>query len=89
MAKYEITLVFDKDNKKIIDGFRKYFEELKVKVVKEEDWGVKPLAYPIKKREEAGYFYFEIEVDTKKIKKLEDKIKLEEGLLRYLVVRVK
>lgn len=87
MAKYEITFLFDKGNKKVVERLKSYISESKAKIVKEEDWGVKSLAYPIKKHTEAAYLYYEIELDTKNIKNLEEKIKLEEELLRYLVVR--
>lgn len=88
MAKYEITFVFEKSNKKIAERLKKYINLAKAKIIKEEDWGVKPLAYPIKKFTEAAYIYFEFETDPKGIKILEDKIKLEEELLRHLLVKV-
>ena len=87
MAKYELTFIYDKSNKKIIERLKSYINSVKAKVVKEEDWGVKPLAYPIKKFTEAAYIYFEIEIDPGKLKKLEEKIKVEEELLRHLLVR--
>jgi len=88
MAKYEVTFIYDKSNKKIVERLKSYIDSAKAKVTKEEDWGVKPLAYPIQKLTEAAYLYFEIEADTKGVKTLEEKIKLEEELLRHLLVRV-
>jgi small subunit ribosomal protein S6 len=88
MAKYEITFVFSKDNKILVEALKKDLESAKAKIIKEEDWGVKPLAYPIDKKTEAAYLYFEVEIEPAKIKKLEEKLRLEEALIRHLIVRV-
>ncbi|MGI5827506.1 MAG: 30S ribosomal protein S6 [Patescibacteria group bacterium] len=88
MAKYELTFVFDKKNKELPKRLEDFIKSAKAKVIKEEDWGVKSLAYPINKLEEAKYLYFKVEAEPKTIKELEEKIRLEEDLLRSLVVRV-
>lgn len=58
------------------------------KIGKEDLWGVRDLAYPIK-RQTKGYFAnFEIETSPKNVKGIDKTLKLEEDILRYLVVRV-
>lgn len=87
MSIYEITFIFDKDQKELPKKLEKYIKDSGGKVQKKDDWGVKSLAYPIKKHEEAHFLYFEVEMDTEMVKTLERKIQLDEELLRYLVVK--
>ena len=56
-------------------------------VVKEDLWGVKNLAYPIKKQISGYYAHFEIQADPKDAKDLDKSLKVEEDVLRYLIVR--
>jgi len=57
------------------------------KVVKEDFWGNKDLAYPIKRQSKGFYAHFEISADPKGAKGLDKTLKLEEDILRYLLVR--
>jgi small subunit ribosomal protein S6 len=86
MKKYEATFIFTKENKKLAESIEAHLKAIGAKVGKKDDWGVKPLAYPIKKLTEAAYLYFEFETEPAKIKDLETKLKLEESLLRRLIV---
>lgn len=87
MQKYEITFLFDKKHKDFDKELEKMLESVKAKIVKKEDWGVKKLAYPIKKLTEAHYIFFEIEIDQKKVATLSNKIRLEERIIRDLMVK--
>ena len=59
------------------------------KVEKEDLWGVRDLAYPIKRQTKGFYAHFEIEADPKGAKGLDKILKLEEDVLRYLLIRAK
>lgn len=92
MRDYELTLVIDPDlgsdkQKDFLQKIKKTLEELKGKVNKTKEWGKRILAYPIKKKEMGYYFLWEINFDPTGLKKLEEKLKLEENLLRYLIVK--
>ncbi len=87
MQKYEITVLFDKKDKDIIEKVEKMLTSIKAKKVKKEDWGLKKLAYPIKKLTEANYVFFEAEIEQDKLADLAAKIKLEEGIIRSLIVK--
>ncbi|MDD5147716.1 MAG: 30S ribosomal protein S6 [Candidatus Daviesbacteria bacterium] len=56
-------------------------------VVKEDLWGVRALAYPINKQTSGYYAHFEIQADPKDAKGLDKSLKVEEDILRYLLVR--
>ena len=50
-------------------------------------WGVRQLAYPIKKFQEGYYVLYEAKVDPTRIKDIERSMQYNEDVLRYLVVR--
>ena len=49
-------------------------------------WGKRTLAYPIKKHETGYYVVAKFECDTAQLPEFERAIKLDEGVLRFLVV---
>jgi len=92
MENYELTLVFDpdlsaEDQKKLTEKIKKIIEDAKGKVEKTNDWGKKELAYPIKKKKMGSYFLWEIKVAPDDLDKIDKKIKIEEEVLRYLIIR--
>ena len=50
-------------------------------------WGVRQLAYPIKKFTEGYYVLYEAKLDATRIKDIERSMQYNEDVLRYLVVR--
>jgi small subunit ribosomal protein S6 len=52
-----------------------------------EDWGVRPLAYPINKKTHAHYFLYNIECDQKTLEQLRETFRFSESVLRSLIVR--
>ena len=50
-------------------------------------WGVRQLAYPIKKFQEGYYVLYEAQIDPARIKDIERSMQYNEDILRYLVVR--
>lgn len=57
------------------------------KLVKEDLWGARDLAYPIKKQTKGYYAHFELEGDPKVVKDLDKSLKVEEDIIGYLLVR--
>ncbi len=89
MNAYYLTLVLkpdmeEKASKELLDSLKKKFE----KVVKEDLWGERDLAYPIKKQTKGFYVHLELEADPKVIKDIDKTLKVEEDIIRYLLVRV-
>lgn len=58
----------------------------KFKVVSVDKWGIKQLAYPIKKETKA--YYLRLVLEGGDAKTLAGALKLSEGLLRHLLVRL-
>jgi len=92
MRDYELTLVIDPDltsenQKKLITKTKKIITDLKGKAGKTDEWGKRELAYPIKKKTLGYYFFLESKLPEKGLGELEKKLKLEEGVIRYLLVK--
>ena len=93
MNSYNLTLVLkpdmdEKERKALLDSMTKKLIGEDGKVDKEDLWGNKDLAYPIKKQTKGFFAHFEISADPKNAKGLDKLLQLEEDILRYLLVRV-
>ncbi|OGE21165.1 30S ribosomal protein S6 [Candidatus Daviesbacteria bacterium RIFCSPHIGHO2_01_FULL_40_24] len=92
MNSYYLTLVLkpgleEKERKTLLDALSKKLTGEGGKVAKEDLWGVRPLAYPIKRNTSGFFAHFEIEADPANAKGLDKILKLEEDVLRYLLIR--
>ena len=94
MNSYYLTLVLkpdleEKERKTLLDSMVKKLTGEDGKVEKVDLWGVRDLAYPIKKESKGFYAHFQILADPKAAKGLDKSLKVEEDIIRYLLVRVK
>lgn len=92
MNSYLLTLVLkpkmeEKERKALLDSITKKIVGEDGKVQKEDLWGVRSLAYPIKKETSGFYAHFEISADPKNAKGLDKSLDLEEDILRYLFIK--
>ena len=89
---YELTIIsrLNPKTKKGETDLEKIKTELtKIgKITKEENWGKKSLAYPIQKETEAYYYWFVFGADPKKVSRLDNTLKLNDNIIRYLLVVV-
>lgn len=90
--KYELTLVLDgkagaSAKKKYAEAVEAIVKIYKGKVVKASDWGVKELAYKIGKSTSGFYLFFDLELDGKGVKALNDKLRVDGEILRYLIIK--
>lgn len=79
----------EKARKALLDSMVKKLTGEDGKITKEDLWGNRDLAYPIKRQAKGFFAHFEIEADPKYAKGLDKTLKLEEDILRYLLVRSK
>ena len=56
-------------------------------VKKEEPWGKRSLAYPVKKAKEGHYFRLDFSAPTSAIAKLEEAYRLNDDILRTMITR--
>lgn len=92
MNKYELTVLISgkatpAKQKSAGEKIKKIVEVFKGKVEKVDDWGKKDLVYKIKGNESGIFTLFNIELNPEDVKKLNDKLKMEDDLLRFLIVK--
>jgi len=89
---YLLTLVLkadleDKARQELLDEVKKKVTSDKGQVTKEDLWGARDLAYPIKHQTKGFYAHFEFETDPAVAKTLDKQLKVEEDIIRFLLVR--
>ena len=93
MQKYELTIVMDakltpSKRKTVQETLEKTIALLKGKAGTVLDWGERQLASKIKGREMGYMLHFPLELTTDSAKALTEKIKTEDAIIRYLLVRI-
>jgi small subunit ribosomal protein S6 len=88
---YELTMILpatvsEKDAKALVAGL---LAKSGGKVTGTDFWGKRDLAYPIKKQTKALYVLFNLELTSEEALELDKRIRLEEGIMRYLLISVK
>jgi len=89
MRNYEFTVILDQDDERMKEGLEfvlSAFTKAGVEITKQEDMGVKMLAYQIKKQDKGHYVYFELSADPQKIASLSHDFQLSTLVLKYLFV---
>lgn len=85
---YELMIIAKIDSAEEIFGkVEKFLKDIKAESLKIERLGKKLLAYPIAKQTEAEYFLYNFEAESQALKGLSDKIRLEETILRHLLIK--
>ena len=89
MRNYEFTVIFDANDEMTEKGKQfvaDQFAAAGVQVTKQEDMGVRNLAYEIKKQDKGHYVYFEIEANPESINKMGAEFLLQGFILKFLFV---
>lgn len=55
-------------------------------VLKQEAWGMRRLAYPIKQFKEGNYLLTQFQLDAAKVKEIDTNLRVSEEVLRHLLV---
>ncbi len=92
MNQYETVFLIspnleEEETTKIITQMAGIISKKKGKMIKEDRWGKRKLAYPVKKFEEAFYVFFHYEGAPDVPFELERRFKQTEVILRFLTVR--
>ena len=93
MALYENVFIARQDMspaqvETLADEYVSVMESLGGKVEKREHWGLKTLAYRIKKNRKGHYVLFNFDTNGDAVAELERRMRLSEDVLRYLTVRI-
>ncbi len=93
MNQYEtvfiVTPVLSDDQvKETVQKFRKILTESGAKILTEENWGLRKLAYPIKHKTTGFYNLIEFEAEGALIEKLETEFRRDEKVIRFLTFKM-
>ncbi len=78
----------DAQVKEAVNSYKDFLKKAKAKIVNEEHWGMKKLAYPIQKKSTGFYHLFQFEAEGDIIGELELTYKRDERVMRYLTVKL-
>lgn len=93
MNQYETIFVMtpvlsDEQLKETVNDYKTFLKEKGAEIVNEDNWGLKKLAYPIKKKSTGFYHLFEFKAPGNAISELEIAYNRDERLLRFLTVKL-
>ncbi|MFA4931064.1 MAG: 30S ribosomal protein S6 [Patescibacteria group bacterium] len=94
MYKYEIANIIECEGKtdseiqNVIGSIRELISTHKGRIVKEEVWGKRDLAYPIQKQNYGYYMFTTVMLNASVLSDLNQKIKLTPGILRFLIINL-
>ncbi len=74
---------------KLVSSIEKRMKEGKGKILEKSEWGIRKLAYPIKKFEDGYYVIFNFENTPQHIEKFKTTFQKDERVLRKLIFRKK
>lgn len=91
MNQYEIAVLYDPqleiDLSKAEGKVKKLVTDNGGKVLKEDNWGKKKLAYPIAKHEQAVYVFYTVEMPAAGVAKVESTLNITDEVIRYLITK--
>lgn len=92
MREYELTVLFQPDLEANLEPALKKVREIitdnKGKVVSEDNWGKKKLAYRIAREDFAVYVHFELELPAGSVAKIGNTLNITDEVIRHLLVSV-
>ena len=74
----------DAQMKEAVAKYTGFIKENGGEIVYEEDWGLRQLAYPIKKRTSGFYYLIEFKAETSLVASLETQYRRDERIMRFL-----
>ena len=72
----------------LTDTFEKTIKDLGGSVTKKESWGLRPMAYRVKKNRKGYYLLMNIDAPAEAIKEMERQMHINEDVIRHLTTRV-
>lgn len=94
MTNYETLLLFSPElsgdaRTPVIDGFKAIIERENGKITAEDHWGMRDLAYPVKKQMRGYYLRLEYQTENHAlVAELERNIRFADGVFKFLTVKL-
>lgn len=91
MNLYEIAVIFDQqleiDLTKATSKIEKLIADGNGKIIKTDNWGKKKLAYTIAKQDHGIYVFYDVEMPSESIAKVESTLNITDEVIRYMIIR--
>jgi len=92
MQKYETAILFDPElpeepRKDFVAKLGGVVTRFQGEILRQDDWGIRKLAYPIRKKSNAFYTFLVYSGERGVVEELERNIKIYDGILRHLTSR--
>lgn len=91
MNQYEVAVLYhpdlEIDLEKAASRVKKIFTDNGGKVVAEDNWGKRKLAYDIKGNEHAVYVFYTVELPGESVRKVESTLNITDEVIRFLITR--
>lgn len=92
-TRYETILIVtpvlsDVQAKEALGNYKSLLKEAGAKIIHEENWGLRKLAYPIQKKSNGFYYLVEFDGNGEVIQKLEVQYRRDERIIRFLTVKM-
>ena len=92
MKKYELALVLsakieDEERAAMLEKVQAMITTAGAEITNVDEWGKKQLAYEIQKMKETYYYFIQFEGEATVPAELEEKLRIEESVLRFLCVK--
>ncbi|WP_185877091.1 30S ribosomal protein S6 [Blattabacterium cuenoti] len=81
-------ILSDDQAKETAKEYEDYLIKKKGKIIYQEHWGLKKLAYPIQKKQSGCYHLFEFLLKSDLVSDLELRLRQDERILRFLTVKL-
>ncbi|MDR1792948.1 MAG: 30S ribosomal protein S6 [Bacteroidales bacterium] len=78
----------DEQMKETVGKFEQLLRDSGCEIVHQENWGMRTLAYPIKKKSSGFYHLFEFKAEGSFVREFELQLKRDERIIRYLTVHL-
>ena len=93
MRRYEMISIFrpglgEDEVNAIVENTRKIIEGDQGTVIYSARWGMKKLAYPIKKEKQGLYYFYEYVASPAAVTEIERKFRIDDNVLKYLTVKI-
>jgi len=95
LAKRDYELLFivspalnEEEREALLNRVRGYLTEGQAEILRFEPWGLRRLAYAIRKQREGYYYLVHFSMDAESVKPFERNLLLVEGVLRELILRL-
>lgn len=76
----------EEQTKEAVEKYKQLLKDGGAKIVNQENWGLRKLAYPIQKKTTGYYFLFQFEAESKVIADLELNFRRDERIIRFLTI---